>query len=259
MHDNDSGYLLNLGRRLGRADILFWTLPWLMILIIWGTIDQKNMGLFAATKMYFSSFYFMWQSLPLPGGYTVLAIMTLNLTCKFIFLSPWTFEKIGIHIVHLSIIILMIGGLLTALTMREGFMALSAQDTKSEMSDFEGGEMFIRNDMSDDSTKTQLPYSVTLDNFRREVYDGTNMPKLYESRVTITDGALKFPAIIGMNDPLRYGGYTFYQASTFINNEGRPVSVLNVVSNEGWLFPYLSSFLLALGLIIHIYIRARRR
>jgi hypothetical protein len=256
MSDSDLGFVGKMGRRFGRADILFWTLPWLMVLIVWGTIAQKDVGLFTATEIYFSSFYFMWQGLPLPGGYTVLTIMTVNLICKFIFLSPWTFEKIGIHIIHLSIIILMIGGLLTAVTIDEGFVAFSVNDTKSEMSDFEGGEMFIRSDMSDDSAKTPLPYDITLDNFRREVYDGTNMPKLYESHVTITDGDLQFPAIIGMNEPLRYGGYALYQASTFINNEGRPVSVLNIVTNDGWLFPYLSGILLALGLIIHIIIRA---
>jgi len=259
MVSKDSGAVTKLGRVLARADILFWTLPWLMVLIIWGTVAQKQMGLFAATETYFSSFYFIWQGLPLPGGYTILTIMTVNLCCKFIFQSPWTVQKIGINITHLSIIILMVGGLLTAITMKEGFIALSVQDTKSQMSDFEGGEMFIRGDMSDDSAKTDLPYSITLANFRREVYDGTNMPKLYESRVVITDGDLKFPAIIGMNDPLRYGGYTFYQASTFINNNGKPVSVLNVVTNDGWLFPYLSGILLALGLIVHIVIRLRQK
>lgn len=245
------------GRRLGRADILFWTLPWLMVLTIWGTVAQKNVGLFIATETYFSSFVFVWQGLPLPGGYTVLSIMTLNLLCKFIFLSPWTLDKIGIHLTHLSVIILMVGGLMTAVTMREGFVAFSMGDTRTEMSKFQGGEMFIRSDMTDNSEKMQLPFSVTLDNFRREVYPGTNMPKLYESRVTITDGDMTWPSIIGMNDPLRYGGYTFYQASTFINNEGRPVSVLNVVANDGWLFPYIAGILLALGLIVHIFIRKR--
>jgi len=51
-----------------------------------------------------------------------------------------------------------------------------------------------------------------------------------------------------MNHPLRYGGKTFYQASF---GKGDALSVLQVVRNPGWLIPYLSCALVALGLALH--------
>jgi len=35
--------------------ILFYTLPWLMVLLVWGTIAQKDMGIYEAQAMFFSS------------------------------------------------------------------------------------------------------------------------------------------------------------------------------------------------------------
>jgi hypothetical protein len=50
-----------------------------------------------------------------------------------------------------------------------------------------------------------------------------------------------------MNNPLRYAGETFYQASFDADDHG---SVLQVVHNPTWLTPYLSCVLVATGLVI---------
>ena len=238
------------GRRFGRPDLLFWTLPYLMVLIFIGTIAQKSMGLHDAQSMFFSSFYFKWEGIPMPAGYSVLAFMTINLTCKFLFLSQWKKSKIGIHIIHLSVILLLVGGLLTALTAKEGFIPLREGQTRQEI-------MTFANIPDNRDDLRELPFSLTLNNFRREVYPGTNMPKEYESRVTINDGDITWPAIISMNEPLRYGGYTFYQSSTVRDKDGEPISILSVVTNRGWIFPYVSGVLLAFGLIYHTAWRMR--
>ena len=54
--------------------------------------------------------------------------------------------------------------------------------------------------------------------------------------------------LIYMNQPLRYEGRTFYQASY---GKGDTLSVLQVVANPGWLVPYLSCTLITLGLLVH--------
>jgi len=54
-----------------------------------------------------------------------------------------------------------------------------------------------------------------------------------------------------MNEPLRYKGYTFYQASFSENSQGETTD-LAVVKNEGELLPYVSTILITLGLIIHL-------
>ena len=52
---------------------------------------------------------------------------------------------------------------------------------------------------------------------------------------------------IFMNNPLRYQGETFYQASFDADDHG---SVLQVVHNPSWLTPYFSCVLVAAGLVI---------
>ena len=56
--------------------------------------------------------------------------------------------------------------------------------------------------------------------------------------------------LIQMNDPLRYRGYTFYQAS-FMQGETE-TTILAVVKNVGRLFPYISSIIMCIGLLIHL-------
>ena len=49
-----------------------------------------------------------------------------------------------------------------------------------------------------------------------------------------------------MNNLLRYGGETFYQASFDPDNQG---TVLQVVHNPGWLTPYFSCVLVGVGMV----------
>jgi hypothetical protein len=54
--------------------------------------------------------------------------------------------------------------------------------------------------------------------------------------------------LIYMNNPLRYGGLTFYQAG-FENNDR--TTILTVVRNPSWLMPYISCVLMGAGLVLH--------
>ena len=102
-----------------------------------------------------------------------------------------------------------------------------------------------------------LPYSVTLKKFSHDVYPGTQIPKNFSSLVHISNPAKgeERDVLIYMNQPLRYEGKTFYQASF---GKGDTLSVLSVVSNPGWLLPYLSCVLITLGLLVHFGITLRR-
>jgi cytochrome c biogenesis protein ResB len=50
-----------------------------------------------------------------------------------------------------------------------------------------------------------------------------------------------------MNNPLRYGGLTFYQAS-FANDD--KTTILQVVRNPNWVLPYIACTLVSLGLLV---------
>lgn len=110
--------------RLAQADTVFFLLPALMALLVAGTLAQRWMGLYAAHRMFFSSFILWIGPMPLPGGFTLLAALGGALTLKFILKSEWSFRKSGIILTHLGALVLLIGGLATALGARESFMLI---------------------------------------------------------------------------------------------------------------------------------------
>lgn len=107
-----------------------------------------------------------------------------------------------------------------------------------------------------------LPFSVTLLKFSHDIYPGTDIPRNYSSRVRLTngDGTLNREVLIYMNNPLRYGGLTFFQKS-FANDDH--TSILEVVRNPSWRIPYIACAMMALGLVIQFVLHlagfARRR
>lgn len=102
-----------------------------------------------------------------------------------------------------------------------------------------------------------LPYSLTLKDFKHDVYPGTQIPKNFSSLVTLRNPSKgeEREVLIYMNQPLRYDGKAFYQASF---GKQDTLTVLQVVQNPGWLIPYLSTVLVTLGMLIHFGIALRR-
>ncbi|PWU05695.1 MAG: ResB protein required for cytochrome C biosynthesis [Verrucomicrobia bacterium] len=96
-----------------------------------------------------------------------------------------------------------------------------------------------------------FPFSLKLLKFNHDLYPGTDIPRNFSSLVEIINPAkvANRTVLIYMNNPLRYEGYTFYQASYAGKN-----SVLQVVKNPGWLLPYFSVLLVALGLTFHFFL-----
>ena len=99
------------------------------------------------------------------------------------------------------------------------------------------------------SKRIYKPFTLTLLKFSHDKYPGTEIPKNFSSRVRVKsdDGTEDREVLIFMNNPLRYGGLTFYQAG-FDNND--TTSILQVVRNPGWLLPYIACIMMGLGLCI---------
>ncbi len=102
-----------------------------------------------------------------------------------------------------------------------------------------------------------LPYALTLKKFSHDVYPGTDIPKNFSSLVHLSNprSGEERDVLIYMNQPLRYAGKAFYQASFGKNDT---LSILQVVENPGWLLPYISCVLVGVGLMIHFGISLRR-
>ena len=93
------------------------------------------------------------------------------------------------------------------------------------------------------------PFSLSLLKFSHDRYAGTEIPKNFSSRLHVNtpDGRDDRDVLVYMNNPLRYGGFTFYQAG-FENND--QTTILQVVRNPSWMVPYIACGMMTLGLTI---------
>ena len=102
------------------------------------------------------------------------------------------------------------------------------------------------------------PFTVELKDVSKTDYVGTNTPKDYRSVVQIIDPETgdDFEHHIWMNNPLRYAGETFYQQNYGPPDPvtGKESTTLTVVSNTGWLIPYVACVIVAVGMLAHFWI-----
>ncbi|MBI1320246.1 MAG: hypothetical protein GC168_15070 [Candidatus Hydrogenedens sp.] len=99
-----------------------------------------------------------------------------------------------------------------------------------------------------------LPCSLELIEFTRETHPGTDTPSAFSSELLRADGSVQERAVISMNAPMRYKGYTFYQSSWGPQNAGPGVprySVLEVARNPADRVPLYACALIAFGMVVH--------
>ena len=96
------------------------------------------------------------------------------------------------------------------------------------------------------------PFSLHLIEFRHDRYPGTEIPKDFSSLVRLQrpDTGEDRQVRIYMNNPLRYNGETYYQASFDKDDQG---TVFQVVRNPGWLTPYLACIIVSAGLLYQFF------
>lgn len=100
----------------------------------------------------------------------------------------------------------------------------------------------------------ELPFQLTLKNFQKKDYPGTNTAMSFESLVSVNEEPENLK--ISMNEPLKRDGYTIYQASYILTPGQPPVSVFSVNKDPGRVLKYLGSFILSLGIIIFTLMRS---
>ncbi|MEO1618890.1 MAG: cytochrome c biogenesis protein CcsA [Planctomycetota bacterium] len=97
------------------------------------------------------------------------------------------------------------------------------------------------------------PYWVQLEDVQRRNYSGTETPRDYSSYIRIIDPETGEDRRerVWMNNPLRYRGETFFQSEYSVLENGKELTGLQVVRNSGWLIPYVSCSIMALGMLAH--------
>lgn len=101
-----------------------------------------------------------------------------------------------------------------------------------------------------------LPYELTLTHFKMDKDPGSNSPASYESFVNLFESEGASQHHIYMNNPLKKGRFTFYQASYFETEQGYG-SVLSVNYDPGRMGKYAAALLIVLGSIWHFYLRRK--
>lgn len=99
------------------------------------------------------------------------------------------------------------------------------------------------------SMRTYRPWTVKLLDVSRTNYIGTNTPKDFRSTFVITErDGKEHEYTTWMNNPVRFGGETFYQQG-YQNIPGTgEVTTLQVVRNTGWMLPYIGCMVVAFGM-----------
>jgi hypothetical protein len=139
---------------LAHPGIFFYATLWLMVLLVVGTIAQKDLGLYLAQQKYFSSWVFFQGPLPFPGGRLTLSIVFVNLTV-YLVSDPKARKKLGLLVTHLGTLLLLVGGLLTAYFSSEGSMTIKEGDTSAIVQDYHLRELaFIDHRSTEHDTTT---------------------------------------------------------------------------------------------------------
>lgn len=133
-----------LGKQLASPKIFFWTAIWLLIILVKGTIAQKDIGLYQSQQYYFSSWFMLVGGfIPLPGGRLAMLVMFVNLLAKLIFGTKFSLARLGTNISHFGGLLLLVGGFITAYYSKEGSVMLYEEEKSAFFDDYHELELAI--------------------------------------------------------------------------------------------------------------------
>ena len=172
-------------------------LPFVMVVVVVivmaiATIIEKIHGTtFASTKIY-STWWFtaIWGILTVCAFYPIAKILKRRRFSLFIF--------------HLSFFVILAGALTTHITSKKGYIHLRCGESS----------MLFTEQHSDGSMRTaSLPFTITLNDFKIENYEGTTTHSDYASHLTFSTKEGSINETVSMNNIAVVEGYRFYQTS----------------------------------------------
>lgn len=98
-----------------------------------------------------------------------------------------------------------------------------------------------------------MPFALRLDQFTAQFHPGTQRPAKFVSEVARIDGDRESLVTIQMNEPMRHGGLTFFQASYGPPGAGpgdSMYSVFEIVRNPADKWPEYALYVVTLGMLI---------
>ncbi len=130
-------------------------------------------------------------------------------------------SRLGVYVTHLSIILILLGALIGMWFGFNGGLNLPEGATSSVAYTGNGGSV-------------PLGFAIRCDDFEASFYDNSDSPKAYKSLLTVIDnGQEVMKKQIDVNNPLKYKGITFYQASYGFSPSKDSLFRFTVMSNAG--------------------------
>ena len=197
-----------------------------------GTVVEKLHGSEFALAHVYSAWWFV-------GLWALMAglIIYMAVKCRL-----W--KRMAVCALHASILLILLGALLTMLTGQHGRMKLEPNRPNSQFFIQDKGEI----------TKEALPFSLTLDRFEIETYPDSKKPKDYISHLHLTDGNTTTEIVISMNNILKHKHYRFYQSD--FDEQGN--SILDVARDPWGIGVTYTGYVLLFIALVAILIERRK-
>ena len=145
------------------------------------------------------------------------ALLAIGMVVMMVARKSW--HRPVICALHSSVLLILLGALLTMLTGQHGEMTLQPNVANKQFTIEKHGE----------SSAVTLPFTLTLDRFEVETYPGTRTPMDFVSYLQISDNGTVSDAKISMNNILKHRHYRFYQSD--YDEEGNSVLA---VAHDPW-------------------------
>ena len=172
-----------------------------------GTIVERLHG----TEFAMSHVYGTWWFVVL---WALVAILMVWIAVKA---KMW--KRLTVFALHLSILLILLGALLTMLTGQHGRMLLQPGEPTRKF--------YVGNEV--ENHPVELPFTLTLDRFEVVPYPETHKPKDFVSHIVVGDASGEEETTISMNHILKRQHYRFYQSD--YDEQGN--SILEV-SRDPW-------------------------
>ena len=172
-----------------------------------GTVVERLHGSEVAMAQVYGTWWFV-------GLWALMAIFMVWMAVKT---KMW--RHFTVFALHLSILLILMGALLTKLTGQQGRMLLQPGEPTCKY--------YVGN--AEENHPMELPFSLTLDRFEVMNYPGTHKPMDFVSHIVIGDGSGAEETTISMNHILKRQHYRFYQ--TDYDEKGN--SILSV-AHDPW-------------------------
>lgn len=160
-----------------------------MVLILFGTLDQVNLGIHGATEKYFYTIFVTQYiasidiNVPyMPGGYLIGFVLLVNLIAAMFYRFRMTAQKAGIWMIHVGFILLLLGEFISSVFQQEASLTIDEGDTVDFIESYRDSELAIIDTTSPDSDRVyaipqtmlerqqqvaidELPFIVSVDEF----------------------------------------------------------------------------------------------